>query len=74
MRILTRYVFREFCVPLAYCLAGFISIYVLFELFGSFSRLMKAKPDFGTVVLYFASYLAPYFKYVAPTCLMLATL
>ena len=74
MRILTRYVFREFCVPLAYCLAGFISIYVLFELFGSFSRLMKAKPDFGTVVLYFASYLAPYFKYVAPACLMLATL
>ena len=74
MRILTRYVFREFCVPLAYCLTGFLSIYVLFELFGSFSRLMAAKPDFGKVVSYFFGYLAPYIEWVAPACLMLATL
>ena len=29
MRILTRYVLREFVIPLFYCLAGFVSIYVL---------------------------------------------
>ena len=74
MRILTRYVFREFCVPLAYCLTGFLSIYVLFELFGSFSRLMAAKPGFEKTVSYFAGYLAPYFEWIAPACLMLATL
>ena len=44
MKILTRYILREFCVPLFYCLTGFVSIYLLFELFGSFSRLMAAKP------------------------------
>ena len=43
MRILFRYVFREFCVPLAYCLTGFLSVYVLFELFGVFNRMMEAK-------------------------------
>ena len=74
MRILSRYVLREFLVPLGYCLTGFVSIYVLFELFGSFSRMMEAKLDFGTVVSYFCGYLAPYFHYLVPAALMLATL
>ena len=74
MRILFRYVFREFCVPLAYCLAGFMSIYVLFELFGIFNRLMESFPGWGACLLYFAGYLSPYFKWLAPACLMLAAL
>lgn len=74
MLILTRYVLFEFLVPLCYCLGGFVSIYVLFELFGSFSRLMATKLPFMMVVSYFAGYLAPYFHYLAPAGLMLATL
>lgn len=74
MRILTRYVFREFLVPLMYCMVGFVSIYVLFELFGSFSRIADAKLPLGTIVRYFAGYLSPFFHYLAPAALMLATL
>ena len=74
MRILTRYIFREFIVPLFYCMVGFMSIYVLFELFGSFSRLMDAEMSAGQIVSYFCAYLAPYFHYLAPAALMLATL
>lgn len=74
MNILTRYVLREFLIPLAYCLGGFISIYVLFDLFNSFSRLLDAHLPFLTVVEYFAAYLAPFFHYLAPAALMLATL
>ncbi|MBR4654365.1 MAG: LptF/LptG family permease [Kiritimatiellae bacterium] len=74
MRILTRYVLREYLVPLCYCLTGFMSIYILFELFGSFSRLAAARPEWGKVVRYFVGYLAPYFEWLAPACLMLATL
>jgi len=74
MRILTRYVLREFCVPLVYCMTGFLSIYVLFELFGSFSRIAEASPPFRDIVAYFAGYVAPYFEWIAPACLMLATL
>ena len=74
MRILFRYVFREFCVPLAYCLTGFLSVYVLFELFGVFSRMMEAKPGWLKIVTYFAGYLSPYFEWLAPACLMLAAL
>ena len=74
MKILTRYVLREFLVPLGYCLAGFVSIYVLFELFGSFSRIVDSELSFGEIVGYFLGYLSPYFMYLAPAALMLATL
>lgn len=74
MRILTRYVFKEFLIPLFYCMSGFISIYVLFELFGSFSRLTDSEITFREMVDYFCGYLAPYFHYLAPAALMLATL
>lgn len=74
MKILTRYILREFLIPLSYCLLGFMSIYLLFELFGSFSRLMAAKPGWGVACSYFLGYVAPYFKWMAPACLMLATL
>jgi len=74
MRILTRYVLREFMVPFVYCLTGFVSIYVLFDLFGWFSKMMEAKISFMDAVLYFGGYLAPYFHYIVPAALMLATL
>ena len=74
MRILTRYVLREFLIPFFYCLTGFLSIYVLFDLFGSFSRMMEARISFGDAALYFCAYLAPYFHYIVPAALMLATL
>ena len=74
MKILTRYVLREFLIPLGYCLAGFVSIYVLFELFGSFSRLMESDLSFPEIVGYFLGYLSPYFMYLAPAAMMLATL
>ena len=74
MRILTRYVLREFLIPFVYCLTGFVSIYVLFDLFGSFSRMMNAHISFGEAALYFCAYLAPYFHYIVPAALMLATL
>jgi lipopolysaccharide export LptBFGC system permease protein LptF len=74
MRILTRYVLREFLVPLGYCLGGFMAIYVLFELFNSASRLLEVKPSFGTVVAYFFGYMSPYFEWLFPAALMLAAL
>ena len=74
MKILYRYVLKEYLVPLAYCLGGFLSIYVLFELFGSFSRLAEAKLPLMTTVEYFVAYICPFFEYLAPAALMLAAL
>jgi len=74
MRILTRYVLREFLVPLTYCLVGFLSIYVLFELFDSFNRMVESKPTVPTVLQFFAGYISPYLEWVIPAALLLATL
>lgn len=74
MKILGRYVLREFLVPLAYVFIAFFSIYVLFELFSSFGRLSAAKPGWFDTMRYFVGYFAPQFKWFAPACLMLATL
>ena len=74
MKILSRYILREFLIPLTYCLLGFLSIYVLFELFGSFSRIVDAKLPILVVLKYFVAFLAPYFMWLAPAALMLATL
>lgn len=74
MKIIWRYIFREFLVPLCYCLVGFVGIYVLFELFGSFSRMTAANLSAGEVAEYFAGYLSPFFHYLAPAALMLATI
>jgi len=74
MKIIQRYVLREFLVPLFYCLFGFVAIYVLFDLFGSFSRMMDAGLPLADAFLYFCGYLAPYFHYLVPAALLLATL
>jgi len=74
MRILTRYVLREFIVPLFYCMTGFVSIYVLFDLFGSLPGMLEHHLPFRVAVRYFCGYLSPYFHYLVPAALMLATL
>ncbi|MBP5510336.1 MAG: LptF/LptG family permease [Kiritimatiellae bacterium] len=74
MRILSRYILREFLIPLTFCLTGFIGIYVMFELFHSFQRLLETKPSTWTVIAFFAGYLSPYLQWLVPAALMLATL
>ncbi len=74
MRILSKYVLREFLFPLTYCLIGFIGIYILFELFGSFGRILREGLSAELVLKYLLGYLAPYFMWLAPAALMLATL
>ena len=60
MKILGRYILREYLIPLGYCLGGFVAIYVLFELFGSLSRIVDAKLPFAIAVGYFGAYIAPF--------------
>ena len=74
MKILTRYLLKEFLVPLFYCMTGFLSIYVLFDLFGSFSRMLEARLPIGVAARYFCGYISPYYHYIVPAALMLATL
>ena len=44
MRILSRYVLREFLTPVFYCIVAFASLHVVLELFGEFDKILAAKP------------------------------
>jgi lipopolysaccharide export system permease protein len=65
---------REFLVPLTYCLVGFLGIYVLFELFDSFNRMMEANASTLDMIQFFAGYISPYLEWLIPAALMLGTL
>lgn len=74
MRILTRYVLHEFSVPLAYCLATFLGLYVLIELFDAFGKIAQAKPPLGMTLAYFGGFVAPFLEWVLTASLLLASL
>ncbi len=74
MTILFRYVLKEFLVPLFYCMAGFLGIYIIFELFESFNRILENKPPFLEIAGFFMGYVSPYLQWMIPAALLLATL
>ena len=41
MRLLDRYILRELLLPLAYCLSGFLIIFITFDLFEKLSSFHK---------------------------------
>ena len=74
MTILFRYVLKEFLTPLFYCMTGFLGIYVIFELFDSFNRIVENKPPFLKIAEFFFGYISPYLQWMIPAALLLATL
>lgn len=74
MKILSRYVLREFLVPVAYCLATFTSVYVIFDLFDKHARLAEVRPPLRLILLYYAGYVAPYIEWLLPAALLLGAL
>ncbi len=74
MRILSRYILREFLQPLTYCIITFCSLYVLLQLFDVFGALMENAPSAGAILLFLASTLAPFLEWIFSASFLLATL
>ncbi len=74
MTILFRYVLKEFLIPLFYCMTGFMGIYIIFELFDSFNRIVEGKPSIFEITEFFIGYISPYLQWMIPAALLLATL
>jgi len=74
MRIITRYLLREYLVNLFYCLTGFAMIFVVFDLFDRLSKMLKAETPFWVAVKYYLCMLASAAPYLLPASLLLATL
>jgi lipopolysaccharide export system permease protein len=74
MRLLDRYLLRELLVPLAYCLCGFITFWVFFDLFTELNNFQSKKLHFGDIVEYYFVTLPEILVLIVPIALLLALL
>lgn len=74
MRILDKYLLREYLVPVAYCLLAFSMIFVISDLFANVTDFMDVHTPLLLIVLYYLAVLAPNLEFLIPASLLLATL
>ncbi len=74
MRLHDRYFFRELLTPLAYCLGGFMAVWVSFFFFTKLDEMREAKLHALDVVEYCLASLPEFFLLVLPVLLLLALL
>lgn len=74
MKILDRYILREFGLTLAYCVAAFVMIEIIADLFDKFSRLVEARLGPLPIVLYFSAHATRHLEFIMPAALLLTTL
>jgi lipopolysaccharide export system permease protein len=74
MRLLDRYLLRELCVPLIYCLAGFLIFWVSFDLFGDLEDFQNAGLGAADVAQYYLVKTPELLVTVLPVALLLALL
>ncbi len=74
MKLIDRYLLREYLAVLAYCLVAFVSIVVIFDLFEHLTVFLDRRPSWREIAVYYGYVVAPSFEYMAPTSLLLGTL
>ena len=74
MRLLDRYLLRELCIPLVYCLAGFLIFWASFDLFSSLDEFHEANMGFGDIALYYVVRTPELLVTILPVALLLALL
>lgn len=74
MRILSRYVLREFLTPVLYCFIAFASLYLVIDVFGQFDDIIPAKPPFNVIMTYIGGSVAKVFGVIMPASLFLGGL
>lgn len=74
MKIIDRYLFKTFLVPLAYCLAAFTLIFIVFDLFDHMNNFMDARTPLPQVVWFYALLIPSVLIYIVPISLLLAVL
>src|SRR5579862_8561956 len=74
MRLLDRYLLRELLIPLGYCLGGFLTAWVAFDLILSLNRYQEVHLNVGDVAELYLVKLPEILVLVLPIALLLALL
>lgn len=74
MKIVDKYIFRQFMVPLSYCLLTFTMLFVVIDLFDHLSDFIDAKTPLLQVIRYYVYVIPSLLVFIAPISLLLALL
>ena len=74
IKILDRYLIREFIVPLVYCLAAFLLIYVIYDLSAHLDNYIEEKIPLAMLVNYYRIQLPLVLVNVIPLSILLAVI
>jgi lipopolysaccharide export system permease protein len=74
MRLLDRYVIRNFVQVYFYCIAGFTSIWLIFDISDNISTLLDERVGLSLAVQYYATQVPQVFIILLPVSLLLALL
>ena len=74
MKIMERYIFREFVKSLFYCITAFISLYIIADFFTYIDEMMKYHVPVKTIAIYYMAFAPTIFVQVAPMAALLATI
>ena len=74
MKILDRYILRQFIIPVMLCLLTFCMMFVVFDLFEHLSDFLKSRPPLLQVVEYYLCVLPTLAVYIVPISILLGLL
>jgi LPS export ABC transporter permease LptG len=74
MRLLDRYVIRNFLQTYCYCIAGFLSIWLIFDVSDNISTFIDQHFGFALTIRYYATQVPEIFIILLPVSLLLALL
>ena len=74
MKLLDRYMLREYVITVIYCVVAFALVQIVYDLFYRFTKLLAANVSALQMARYYLGYLAPRLEFMLPASLLLATL
>ncbi len=74
MRIVERYILKEFVFSLLYCIIAFIFLYILGDLFNYIDEMIRNSITVKLALIYYATFAPTIFVQTAPWAVLLATI
>src|SRR5881394_1120252 len=74
MRLLDRYLLRELLVPLAFCLSGFLLLWITSDLINELGNLQEKKLHTADIAIYYLVKAPEFLVLILPMALLLALL
>jgi len=74
MRILDRYITRQFIPPFICCILSFIFLYIILDLFGHIDEILRERVGLAILARYYLSFVPLIFVQTSPIAILLATL